>query len=121
LQRADTVEKLLTDQATSAGSRQVLWIDEAGLLSTHDMKRVFDLARRENCRVVLAGDIRQHGAVAVAMRCGFWTGSRMKFAELKQVAAGRSAKDYRDAVTAISQGRYSRGDGRTGSKPASKR
>ena len=51
---ADTVEKLLTDAELQHNIHgQVLWIDEAGLLSTPDMKRVFDLAKRQKARVVL--------------------------------------------------------------------
>ncbi len=63
-QAAETVEKLLTNadlQVRAAG--QVLWIDEAGLLSMPAMHRIFDLAERLRCRVVLAGDTAQHTAV----------------------------------------------------------
>ncbi len=62
---ADTVARLLRDermQRTMQG--QVLWIDEAGLLGTKDMRDVFDLAARLDARVVLSGDRRQHGSVS---------------------------------------------------------
>lgn len=112
---ADTVEKLLTDEKLQARMKgQVLWIDEAGLLSTRDMKRVFDLAGREECRVVLAGDIKQHSAVARgdALRL-LEQEAGMKFAELKQVRR-QIREDYRAAVTAISEGDTRQADGRTG-------
>ena len=112
---ADTVEKLVTDPATQQKVRgHVLWIDEAGLLSTRDMKRVFDLAEREKCRIVLSGDIKQHSAVARgdALRL-LEQEAGMKFAELKQVR--RQVLDsYRKAVTAISKGETREADGRTG-------
>jgi len=112
---ADTVEKLLTDESLRRQVHgQVVWIDEAGLLSTRDMKRVFDLAASEGCRVVLAGDIKQHSAVARrdALRL-LETEARMEFAELKQIRR-QIHDDYREAVTAISEGDQRRRDGRTG-------
>ena len=45
----------------SAG--QVIWIDEAGLLSVRTLARVADLAEKENCRIILSGDTAQHRAV----------------------------------------------------------
>jgi hypothetical protein len=112
---ADTVAKLLTDEPTRQKVRgHVLWIDEAGLLSTRDMKRVFDLAQREGCRVVLSGDIKQHSAVARgdALRL-LEQEAGMKFAQLKQVRR-QIHEGYRDAVVAISKGDVRGADGRTG-------
>ena len=42
---------------------QVIWIDEAGLLSVRTLARVADLAEKENCRIILSGDTAQHRAV----------------------------------------------------------
>ncbi len=36
---------------------QVLWVDEAGLLSVKDMKRLFDVAKEQNARVILSAAI----------------------------------------------------------------
>jgi conjugative relaxase-like TrwC/TraI family protein len=61
---AETVEALLQNQKLQAQVRgQVIWIDEAGLLSVRTLVRVADLAERENCRVILSGDTAQHRAV----------------------------------------------------------
>lgn len=111
---ADTVEKLLTDAELQHKIHgQVLWIDEAGLLSTPDMKRVFDLAKRQQARVVLSGDAAQHASVTRgdALRI-LQRGSGMAFAELSEVRRQTEA-GYRDAVTAVSQGDMVAGDGRT--------
>ena len=62
---ADTVERLLTDeklQKQVAG--QVLWVDEAGLLSVKDANRLFAVAKAQGCRVILAGDTRQFASIA---------------------------------------------------------
>jgi ATP-dependent exoDNAse (exonuclease V) alpha subunit len=61
---AETVEALLQNEKLQAQVRgQVIWIDEAGLLSARTLARVADLAEKENCRIVLSGDTAQHRAV----------------------------------------------------------
>ena len=51
---------------------QILWIDEAGLLSAKQMRWAIDFASHNACRVILSGDTRQHHSSNVAMRCGYW-------------------------------------------------
>jgi conjugative relaxase-like TrwC/TraI family protein len=111
---ADTVERLLTDaKLQHAVHGQVVLIDEAGLLSTKDMKRVFDLAEREQARVILSGDVKQHSSVARgdALRL-LKRDSGMTLAELKEVRRQTGA-GYKHAVTAISEGDVLAKDGRT--------
>jgi conjugative relaxase-like TrwC/TraI family protein len=61
---AETVEALLQNQKLQAQVRgQVIWIDEAGLLSVRTLARVADLAEKQNCRIILSGDTAQHRAV----------------------------------------------------------
>ena len=61
---AETVEALLQNQKLQDQVRgQVLWIDEAGLLSVLTMTRVADLAEKNKCRIVLSSDTAQHRAV----------------------------------------------------------
>jgi conjugative relaxase-like TrwC/TraI family protein len=61
---AETVEALLQNEKLQAHIRgQVIWIDEAGLLSVRTLARVADLAEKENCRIILSGDTAQHRAV----------------------------------------------------------
>jgi conjugative relaxase-like TrwC/TraI family protein len=61
---AETVEALLQNPKLQAQVRgQVIWIDEAGLLSVRTLARVADLAEKENCRIILSGDTAQHRAV----------------------------------------------------------
>ena len=102
---AETVEKLLIDpsvQAAAAG--HVLWIDEAGLLSMPAMRRVFDLAERLRCRLVLAGDVAQHTAVerGDALRV-LEKHAGLIPAELSVVRRQRLA-DYRRVVEAFASG-----------------
>ncbi len=102
---ADTVERLLTDENIRKQVRgQVLWIDEAGLLSVKDTNRLFALAKEQNCRVILAGDKKQHSAVirGDALRI-IEEEAGLAFAELKDVKRQTNAS-YRMAVQAISEG-----------------
>jgi conjugative relaxase-like TrwC/TraI family protein len=61
---AETVEALIQNEKLQAHVRgQVIWIDEAGLLSVRTLAQVADLAEKENCRIILSGDTAQHRAV----------------------------------------------------------
>ena len=62
---ANTVEHMLTNEVLHRRMQgQVIWIDEAGQLGTREMRRVFELADRLDCRLILAGDPGQHTSVA---------------------------------------------------------
>jgi conjugative relaxase-like TrwC/TraI family protein len=61
---AETVEALLQNEKLQTQVRgQLIWIDEAGLLSVRTLARVADLAEKQNCRIILSGDTAQHRAV----------------------------------------------------------
>jgi conjugative relaxase-like TrwC/TraI family protein len=102
---ADTVEQLLTNTQMQQKVRgQVLWIDEGGLLSCKDTRRLFELAQRENCRVILSGDYRQHSAVqrGDAFRL-LESEAGVRFAELTEIRRQKETQ-YKSAVEAISEG-----------------
>lgn len=42
---------------------QTLWLDEAGLVSSVDMRKLMDLAKKNGNRVILSGDYTQHSSV----------------------------------------------------------
>jgi conjugative relaxase-like TrwC/TraI family protein len=61
---ADTVARFLLDTRRQEGMRgQVLWIDEAGLLGSRTIARLFDIANHLGARVILSGDDKQHASV----------------------------------------------------------
>ncbi|MCC6358745.1 MAG: relaxase domain-containing protein [Phycisphaerales bacterium] len=102
---ADTVARLLVDERLQAqASGQVLWIDEAGLLGSRMMGRVFDLADRLGARVILSGDRRQHGSVerGAALRL-LEEEAGLVPAEIRDIQRQRG--DYKEAVRALSEGR----------------
>ena len=62
--KAETVEALLQSPKLQEQVRgQVLWVDEAGLLSARSLARLTALAEKQRCRLVLSGDTKQHRAV----------------------------------------------------------
>jgi len=102
---ATTTEQLLGDEALQEQVRgQVLWIDEAGMLGCRDMTRLFDLAQRQDCRVILSGDYRQHAAVGRgdAFRL-LESEAGIPFAELRRIHRQKDTR-YRQAVEALSRG-----------------
>jgi len=100
---AQTVAHLLKNESLHPQLRgQVLWIDEAGLLSARQMRRIFQLAGQQNCRVILSGDTRQHTSVerGDALRL-LETHAGLKPAELTEIRRQKDAQ-YRDAVREFS-------------------
>lgn len=106
---ADTLARLLVDtQLQQRVHGQVLWIDEAGLIGSRDMARLFDLAKQEDARIVLSGDRRQHGAVARGAPLALLEDEAgVRPAEIREIQ--RQDGKYKQAVKALSEGRV--GDG----------
>ena len=108
---ATTVASLLRNKELQAKLRNnVMWIDEASLLSTKDMKALFDIAREHHARILLSGDSRQHHAVqrGDAQRV-LETYAGVKFAELGMIRRQRGM--YREAIQALSRGNVDDGFG----------
>jgi len=101
---AETVEALLQNEKLQVQVRgQVVWIDEAGLLSVRTLARVADLAEKQNCRIILSGDTAQHRAVerGDALRI-LEKHANLQAAELKEI--WRQKADSHKAVVADLQG-----------------
>ena len=106
---ADTVARLLQDKELQQAVRgQVIWIDEAGQMGTRTVHQVFMLAKEADARVVLSGDSRQHAGVE--------RGDSLRLleehagivpAEVTQIRRQQGA--YKEAVTALSEGRAAEG------------
>jgi len=99
---ADTVTQLLTDRRIAESARnQVIWIDEAGLLGSINLKKVLDLSEKVNARVVLSGDSRQHKSVdrGDSLRL-LEEHAGLSCAELKTIY--RQQGTYRDAIKELS-------------------
>ena len=101
---ADTVARFLVDERfQESAHNQVLWIDEAGLLGSPTMAKLFTLADKLQARVILSGDEQQHASV-----------ERGSVLRLLQTDAGvqpvsvltirRQSGRYREAVDMLSRG-----------------
>jgi len=102
---ATTVAQLLVDEKLQNQAKgQVLWIDEAGLMSSKDARSVFRLAEELDSRIVLSGDYKQHSAVARgdAFRL-LESEAGLDIATLTHIRRQKKS-DYRKAVEAISTG-----------------
>lgn len=100
---------LLQNEAAHESLRgQVLWADEASLIGARDMARLFDLAERTDCRVVLSGDTAQHHAVARgdALRV-LQSQAGVRAVEVREIV--RQTGDYKRAVAELAAGETERG------------
>src|SRR5690554_1947183 len=104
-ENAETVAKFLVDTKMQESIKdQILWVDEAGLLGTGDMKRLLQIADKQNARLILGGDTRQHASVVRgdALRILNTVGG-IKTAEVNKIYRQRK-ETYRDAVQDLSNG-----------------
>ncbi|MBU7569086.1 MAG: relaxase domain-containing protein [Flavobacterium sp.] len=104
-ENADTVAKFLVDTKMQESIKdQVLWIDEAGLLGTADMKHLLRITEQQSARLILGGDTRQHASVVRgdALRILNTVGG-IKTAEVNKIYRQRKAA-YKDAVQDLSNG-----------------
>lgn len=102
---ADTLAMLLDNEKVQEKTKgQVLWVDEAGLVSSNDMRRLMDLAKRNGNRVVLSGDYAQHASVEAgdAFRL-LEQEAGVKLARLSEIRR-QTVPGYRKAVEAIARG-----------------
>lgn len=109
-EQATTIAELLVNQQRQEQVKGgVIWIDEAGMVGNGTMNKVINLAKRQNARILLTGDPRQHSAVE--------RGDAMKileqYGQVKAVSVSKNQRqkndDYRQAVNHISEGRIEEG------------
>jgi conjugative relaxase-like TrwC/TraI family protein len=102
---AETLEMLLKSEKLQQQTKgQVLWVDEAGLISTRDMKRLMDVAKAGGNRVILSGDYTQHASVEAgdALRILEQEGG-VSLARLTEIRR-QTEPGYRKAVQEIAEG-----------------
>lgn len=104
-ENSETVQQLLVNQKLQERMRgKLLWVDEAGLLSAADMRKLFQIAEEQNARVILSGDYSQHHSVArgTAFRMVCESGE-VEVSETRSIYRQRKSA-YKDAVSALSRG-----------------
>jgi conjugative relaxase-like TrwC/TraI family protein len=102
---AETLAMLLKNTKLQEKTKgQVLWVDEAGLVSSRDMRKLMDIAKKNDNRVILSGDYTQHSSVEAgdAFRV-LEKEAGVKLARLTEVRR-QTEPGYRKAVEQISKG-----------------
>ncbi|HXG11575.1 MAG TPA: AAA family ATPase [Gemmataceae bacterium] len=108
-QDADTVARFLQDPRLQEQARfGVLLIDEASLLGARTLSRVFHLAQKLDSRVILVGDVQQHGSVerGAAFRL---LQERAAVPVVEVTDIRRQKGRYRAAVRLLSEGKVAEG------------
>lgn len=102
---AETLATLFKNEKLQAQlHKQVILVDEAGLVSSHEMRNLFDIAKKQQARVILVGDYRQHSSVEAgdAFRL-VEKEAGIRYAELKEIRR-QTDPGYKKAVQHISTG-----------------
>jgi conjugative relaxase-like TrwC/TraI family protein len=106
---ADTLARFLVDERMQAAATNgVIWLDEAGLVGTRSIAKLFDVAGQLNARVVLAGDKRQTAPVerGAALRV-LENIAGLKLSEVTDIR--RQSGEYKQAVKLLSEGESAKG------------
>lgn len=102
---ADTLAMLLVNPKTQAGVKGgVILVDEAGLIGSRSMAKLFEIAGEQQARIILSGDSQQHKSVerGSALRL-LEREAGLRSAELTDIIRQRDR--YRQAAADLSQGR----------------
>jgi len=102
---AETVASLLQNKKEHHKLKyNVIWVDEAGLLGTKDMRELLELSEKQHARLILGGDTRQHASVVRgdALRI-LNTVAKIPVAEVSKIYRQKKYQ-YRTAVEYISKG-----------------
>jgi len=102
--RSDTLARhLLAPEHRNQGQPAAWIVDEASLLSARDTARLFDLAEKQNARVILVGDVHQLGSVEAGAAFAQLQGAGMETVKLSEIVRQTNAAT-RDAVLASIEG-----------------
>jgi ATP-dependent exoDNAse (exonuclease V) alpha subunit len=104
-ENAETLEMLLKNEKLQTKIRgQVIWVDEAGLVSSKDMRRLMEVAKKGGNRVILSGDYTQHSSVEAgdAFRL-LEKEAGVRLARLSEIRR-QTAPGYKRAVESIAEG-----------------
>ena len=106
-EEADTIAKFLeTKSMQKKAKNQIIWIDEAGLLSIPQLKQILETAKKNKARVILSGDTNQHSGVergeALKLLEDF---SKLSQSQLSQIQR-QTNPEYRDIIQTMEKGDF---------------
>lgn len=109
-ENATTIAELLQNEELQQSVKGgYIWLDEGSLIGNKTMNKVVKIAHEQDARILITGDIKQHGSVerGDAMRIMQQFGG-LKPAEISKIQRQKNT-DYRTAVNSISKGNMGKG------------
>ncbi len=101
---AETVAKfLLSEQEQTKAKGGVIWVDEAGLLATKDMHKLFHIAAKQDARVVLMGDTKQFGSISRGPAMSLLE-SHAGLPSIQVTDIKRQSAEYKQVTTLLAKG-----------------
>ena len=110
-EEADTIKRLLDDQDLQAQLKdQVILVDEAGMVGNQTMNGIFEVAKKQNARVILSGDWKQHNSVTAgdAFRL-LEQQTKMPVVRVNEIVRQKDKSVYKEAVKSLSEGNLEQG------------
>ena len=108
--QSETIQQFLINPKLQEEARHaVLWIDESGLLSVREMRKLLDIAGRYGNRVVLSGDSRQHSSVERGDALRLVAESGLVTVRETRSIYRQKSEDYRKAIKHLSRGEVESG------------
>ncbi len=104
---ADTIATFLKNKDLQQKAKdQIILVDEASLVGVSTLNKIFDTARKTNSRIILSGDVRQHGSIehGSALRL-LQQKSNLKIASVNKILRQRSNPEYKKAIDLLAAGK----------------
>ena len=99
-ENADTIARLLVDQKMQERMKDsVIGIDEAGLVGVPTMNKLLTIAEKQNARLLLSGDWKQHSSVEAGSGMKLIeTKAGIKSARVNEIVRQRHVETYKKVV-----------------------
>ncbi|MEN0050950.1 MAG: MobF family relaxase, partial [Bacteroidota bacterium] len=108
---AETIKKLLDQEKIQQKLEdQVILIDEAGMIGNQTMNDIFKVAQKQNARVILSGDWKQHTSVEAgdALRL-LEKDTQLPVSRVKEIVRQKDKSTYKQVVKDLSEGKLEEG------------
>ena len=101
---AMTLQRFIVDANSQESVKDgVIWLDEAGLVGTQQMKQLFDIAQAQNARIILTGDSAQHAAVSRGDTFRLLQEEGLSTIEVSEIHRQKDS-DYKRVVSHLAKG-----------------
>src|SRR5690606_24734518 len=107
-ENATTIKALLESTRLQEQTKdQVILIDEAAMVGTNTIKKLFQISQKQNARVILSGDYKQHQAVEAgdAQRYLEHKG-KIPIKRVKEIVRQKDNQDLKKVVQLLANGKH---------------